>query len=254
VPDGLTREVLTSAIDGEPFVVYYDDETGILSMFDMDGEQTGERHGLTEEAFRELVEINAQVTSQSGGERMSGDRINRSVAIIDREEELLTEYDEYGNAVEFPIKGLNTGIQSRFSSHDVDSWMHISRLSSPRDGSFIGNVWVRANGHTVAEVRTFAIPTAVRYIDVFITNQIDDDTRTFLDVRPHSTVRHNIRVTNEPYGARVSSFFRECFQRSNEILIDYSYKHHFSKYYIQWEWTYWWVTSINPKCSHPRFC
>ena len=100
---GSIYAIMTSAIDDSPFVGFFDPETGIASFFKMDGESGGHRYVGSEEAFWELVNFNAELTSRSVESRMAIaaiDRTNRNVSVIDVEARMLIEYDEHGNRTE----------------------------------------------------------------------------------------------------------------------------------------------------------
>ena len=105
----LIREVLTSAIDDEPFVAYFNPATGNVSSFDMDGNLTGIRYVADEDEFWELVRINREVTAlnaEYGAHSFYlSDRINRDVVMIDLDTYTLIEYDSYGNRTETSLSG-----------------------------------------------------------------------------------------------------------------------------------------------------
>jgi len=54
------QAILTSAIDGSPFIAYFNPETGRVSSYDLAGSSLGFRYVESESAFWDLVEINSQ--------------------------------------------------------------------------------------------------------------------------------------------------------------------------------------------------
>jgi len=239
---GPTHAVLTSAIDNSPFVGAFDPETGIASFYDMDGELSFYRHVESEEAFWELVQINAEVTSPDNTRRMAHDRVNRNTSVISIEERLLIEYDEHGNRTEtylsdefaeiFPESAVFENHQAlenveaidlsfdmiapMFSPVDVNMFVPFSDHPNPREQRQGWSVLVGGRHHQTTSnttrviLRTFSFPMQgnswMWFIDVFITNQIGDCNSVILDMRDFSEFIHNVRFPGEPYGAWVSSF------------------------------------------------
>jgi len=185
----------------------------------------GERYVDNEEAFWELVSINAEVTSQPIEERMrnvQNERVNRDVSRIDVESKILIQFDEHGNKTETALTGelaeLFSGSRvfvneeqasARFDTGVRTMYVPFASLPTPEDGRsvFVGGGFFNTNtSHRSVEFWTYNFPSGMRTIDVYITNQWGDDTLRVLDVGPMEEVIHSLRYAGEPYGARVSSY------------------------------------------------
>lgn len=193
-------ELLTSAIDGSPFWANFDPLTNRVSMYSMDGGLIGYRYVDNEEAFWELVAINNEMTAEHSPllqrimeNRQTSYNISVETAVVETVE---TE--------ETPV------FMPTFNTGSV--FMTVPQASSPRPALglsvFVGGGFLQTSReHEQVTLATHAFPTAMRTIDVFITNAFGDDWGLAYDVPAWTSVTMPIAFRGEPYGARVSSWY-----------------------------------------------
>lgn len=181
-------EILTSAIDGTPFVAVFSPETGIVEFTCMDGESRGYRDVGTLNAFQELVAFNAEVTSQPIEQRMD-DMIISCVYPVER----------------------NQGVQiSPFFDSGI-VFVNVPHVPSNQN-PIRGEIVICRDGRNF-----FTPPLSHRYLDlwthwftggtitVIFINEIGDDSSITRNVGPNSYAYHRIGFRGEPYAAIISS-------------------------------------------------
>ena len=237
VPVGDRRPVsisaeLTSAIDGSPFMAYFDPLSGRISFVGIDGQSQGHRYVESEEVFWEMVAINAKVTSPEYVEQRIGAMINRNVSWTNLESRTLIVYDEHGNRTETYI---GEEVAEWFSEYKILAWQeggvtsyyeitpHFNTglvhmlvpfadfpgrgIGALVGGSYHQTPWTAT--HVMFEVGS-PLPVGMLGVNVWITNQIGDCNTVVPNMRPGQMV-HSIRFPGEHYGAWVSSFQANFF-------------------------------------------
>ena len=265
---GSIREILTSAIDGLPFVAYFNTETGKVSFFNMNGESTGYRYLENEEAFWDLVATNTEVTNEINTRLHIEDRVNRNTFELNLETKVLTEFDEDGNITEiylteeeflefFEEKNIEAprrgGVQSRFDTGTVNMTVPYASMPNPSSGRsvFIGGQYYKtSHSDRWMGLSTIAFPYGMGTIDVYFTNQIGDDYSYILDVLPNRSVYHPLNFWGEPYGARVSTFNTSSSPFSNVQLRLFSSSSKIPPTPVQ-KWT--WPVPVSTKRLHPEW-
>lgn len=101
---GFIYAILTSPLDGSPFVSYFNAETGRVSHFSLYGESFGFRYVDDEADFWAFVAENAENTRHFTCVYTeifdSFDRVNRNVSVFDPIALTYRVYDEYGDIIE----------------------------------------------------------------------------------------------------------------------------------------------------------
>ena len=209
--ESIVKKVVVSAIDGFPFIAYFDPTSGRVSSFDMNGISMGYRYVENEEAFLELIAINYEMTRQSLEQRTNRERRNINVTMIDHDTGTLIEYDAHGNRTETILEKRTDNnyigvipFGVFHGTHNVPSIMMPARLNSTR---FLGNYFHTQRYHTNAELRTYNFPNGMRTIDVIISNHWGDCWTQFLDVNPNRSAIHSIRFPGERYAAYISTWY-----------------------------------------------
>ena len=177
---GSIEATLTSAIDGEPFTAYFNEETGIATFVGLEGEDYGYRYVENEAAFQDLVELNAEITSQSIEGRIAA-------AMTD---------GQVGPRADFAPFFFDSGIFNVF----------VPSGNNPVHGNTIFTLRSLTSERRI-DVTTQLFPTGMHSIDIFITNVIGDDFSRFLSVGTYDGVWHNISSPGEIYSVRVNSIW-----------------------------------------------
>jgi len=188
------QATLTSAIDGSPFVAYFDEATGRVSMYALNGESMGYRYVANEDAFWELVAINqnlsaisfAQPFGHSASERNLYAGPTGTLSFVTNETSFAPFFDTGSRWMTVPFGNYPGAASSAFVG---------------------GGRFNTTSAHRTVSLQSFAFPINMGSMDVQVSNAIGDCVGTLWDMPPHTIATHTIRFPGEPYGARVSSWY-----------------------------------------------
>jgi predicted DNA binding protein len=113
---------LNRPIDGVPFVAYFDADTGVMTVLDMDGATVAVRELGTEEGFWEFVAAYRDMPNQLEALR---DRVNRDVSYIEVESGVLVQFDGEGNRTETALTDVQRN--ARQAARVQYQWDRFSR-------------------------------------------------------------------------------------------------------------------------------
>ena len=229
----LIRATLTSAIDGLPFLAFFDGVTGRISFFGMDGESRGYQYVDDEEAFWELVAFNAEFTSMPIEQRMRAKGIivehgadgNRTVTNLGDEvikaplqpeilpielksAEILPSIEMFSveqdfqayvdNSADNSLHSFDTGLFDRWVVWSLGPGTHTTRLAHQFTS------WNTT--HIVVQVGNNVPHGSV--VDFHIVNDAGTNWNTFMDLGNNAIREHFVPVANRGnrYGVFVNVF------------------------------------------------
>ena len=169
-------------------------------MYSANGEQMGFRYVENEEAFRELIAINAEATGRTGSKArdMGQNRMSYNVSV----EQMTADLDSDGDDQLEISPFFNTG----------SVFMKVPQANTPHPSegisAFIGGSYLNTTRtHNQVTVSTKSFPSSMRSLDLYISNAMGDDNALAYDIYPWQSASMPIEYPGEPYGARVSSFY-----------------------------------------------
>lgn len=143
--------------------------------------------------------------------KTEGRRTSRNAFILDKNTGELSEYDEDGNvtitlldkpALDELLRNKVPNSRSFDGTYRVD----VPEEDEPEDGVDVGNPFM-VDPDNYINLETFNFPSDMEYIDVYFTNDLEDDTAECLDVEENDMVWLSTDYPNENYVARVSCYY-----------------------------------------------
>ena len=232
---GSEYAVLTSAINREPFVVFYNPDTGRVEQYDMHGNNIGFRYVENEAAFHELVSFNTNLMSLSDNDisALFESYMNRNLTIIDSTHQVLVEYDALGSRITRPIPeeyahlmlgqsivgnvyGLENSIIGNIEGNVAEvaplftgvtwTWVPFSPSFNFWAMNIVGGRYFTTNWwDTHVGLQLFNFPHGMTFVDVMISNWVGDCWSAGGGFFANMHLLHPLRFPGEPYAARISS-------------------------------------------------